>query len=463
MRAPTYRLSAILPLALVAALGGFLFGFDSGVINGAVNALSDEFGVAGVKTGLAVSLMLLGCAVGAFLAGTLADRFGRKPCMIATAVAFAISGMGSALAFGVGDFIFWRLLGGFAVGAASVLAPAYISEIAPAALRGRLASLQQLAIVGGLFVAFLSNYLIAHAAGDAGQPFWFGYRAWRWMLAVEVLPALIYLVGAGFVPESPRWLATHRRLDEARAIFVWLGESPDLAVAERKSDGSGELGRPRFADLMVPGTRRFLPIIWAGIRLSAFQQLVGINVVFYYGATLWEAVGFGESKAMMINVISGVVNIGSTLVAIALIDRIGRRPLLLAGSAGMAISLGTLAVVFAAAGVGESGTLQLGKGAGMTALLAANVFVFAFGVSWGPVVWVLLGEMFPNRIRGSGLAVAAAVQWVVNFFISTSFPVLLSNLGLGVAYTLYALAAVVSFVFVHRKIKETRGRTLEQM
>ena len=463
MPKPTDRLSAILALALVAALGGFLFGFDSGVINGAVNALSEEFGVAGLGTGLAVSLMLLGCAVGAFLAGTLADRFGRKPCMIVTAVAFAISGMGSALAFGVGDFIAWRLLGGFAVGAASVLAPAYISEIAPAALRGRLASLQQLAIVVGLFVAFLSNYLIAHAAGDADQPFWLGYRAWRWMLAVEVVPALVYLVGAIFIPESPRWLATHGRLQEARAIFVWLGESPDLAVAERTTDGSGELGRPRFADLMVPGARRFLPIIWAGIWLSAFQQLVGINVVFYYGATLWEAVGFGESKAMMVNVISGVVNIGSTLVAIALIDRIGRRPLLLIGSAGMAISLGILAVVFATAGTSAAGTLELGRGAAMTALLAANVFVFAFGVSWGPVVWVLLGEMFPNRIRGSGLAIAAAVQWVTNFLISTSFPVLLATLGLGAAYALYALAAVVSFFFVHRKIAETRGRTLEQM
>ena len=459
MNAPTYRLSAILPLSIVAALGGFLFGFDSGVINGAVNALAKEFGVAGFGTGLSVSLMLLGCAVGAFLAGTLADRFGRKPCMIATAVAFAISGVGSAVAFGVADFIAWRLMGGFAIGAASVLAPAYISEIAPAELRGRLASLQQLAIVVGLFASFLSNYAIAHLAGDAGQPFWLGYTAWRWMLGVEALPALVYLVGALLVPESPRWLAAHGRVDEARAIFVRLGESPDLAVAQTAS----ELGRPRLADVLVPGTRRLLPIVWAGIWLSAFQQLVGINVVFYYGSTLWQAAGFDESRALLINVISGAVNIGSTLVAIALIDRLGRRPLLLAGSAGMAVSLGILAVVFGSAVQDAAGTLQLGKTEAMVALLAANGFILAFGVSWGPAVWVLLGEMFPNRIRGSGLAIAAAVQWVANFAISVSFPSLLASIGLGGAYGLYALAAAASFVFVLRKVSETRGRTLEQM
>lgn len=450
---PTYRLSAIIPLALVAALGGFLFGFDSGVINGAVDALAKEFGVTGLGTGLSVSLMLLGCAAGAFLAGTLADRFGRKPCMIATGAAFAISGLGSALAFGVADFIAWRLMGGFAIGAASVLAPAYISEIAPAALRGRLASLQQLAIVCGLFASFLSNYLIAHLAGGADHAWLLGYQGWRWMLAVEALPALVYFVGAWLVPESPRWLAAHGHHAEAAKVFARLGETaPEIAATE--------LTRPRLADVLVPGTRRLLPIVWAGIWLSAFQQLVGINVVFYYGSTLWQAAGFDESKALLINVVSGAINIGSTLVAMALIDRLGRRPLLLAGSVGMTVSLGLVAAIFSLADKNAAGGLQLTSAQATTALIAAHGFIISFGISWGPAVWVLLGEMFPTRIRGSALAIAAAVQWVANFLISTTFPWLLATIGLGGAYALYALAAAISLVFVQRRISETRGTVL---
>lgn len=462
------NLVQVLLISATAAIGGFLFGFDSGVINGTVDALQAAFKSSSVGSGFNVASMLLGCAGGAFLAGAMADKFGRRNVMVITAIFFAISAWGSGIAKSSEEFVVYRVIGGFAVGAASVLCPAYISEVAPAQMRGRLASLQQLAIVLGLFMAFLSNFLIARAAGAASSTFWFGFQAWQWMFWAELVPSLIFLVALFLIPESPRFLVAVGRHAHAKNVFVRLGFL--IHEAEKKveevSESLAGLEKPRMSDLIEKapaGGKRVTPILWVGIGLAAFQQLVGINVVFYYGAVLWQAAGFPESEALMINVITGAVNIGSTFVAMALVDKLGRKPLLVFGSIGMAITLGTMSAVFAFAGTVEGGGLKLGGAAGITALIAANAYVFFFGVSWGPVMWVMLGEMFKNRFRGAALSVSGFVQWISNFAITMTFPILLGAFGLGGAYGLYTFFAAVSIVFVLKLVRETKGKTLEEM
>jgi SP family sugar:H+ symporter-like MFS transporter len=455
-------LAYVLVLCSVAATGGFLFGFDSGVINGAVDALAGAFGTRAAATGFAVASVLLGCAVGAFLAGTLADFMGRRPTMLINAVFFLVSAFITGSAGSAAVFIAGRLLGGLAIGAASVLAPMYISEVAPARLRGRLASLQQLAIVLGLFSAFLSNYLIAHAAGDASATFWLGQPAWRWMFWMEAVPAAVFLTGILLIPESPRFLVAHGQLDAARRVFTRLGGDADALVRQVQQTLHGE-HRPRLSDLIEAGTHRVAAVVWVGVGLAAFQQFVGINVIFYYGAVLWEAAGATKEHALQINLLTGVVNILSTIPAILLVDRLGRKPLLLAGSVGMALTLGLLAAVFALAAVGADGKPVLVRGQAITGLIAANLYVVAFGVSWGPVMWVLLGEMFPNQLRGAALAVSGATNWVANFAVTLTFLPLLNAVGLGGAYGLYAGAALVSLLFVWTAVRETKGKTLEEM
>ena len=452
--------SYALMLASVAAIGGFLFGFDTAVINGAVAALGTAFQASSVAIGLAVSSALLGSAVGAFFAGQLADRMGRIKVMFVAAIFFVISAVGSGFAVGIPDFMFWRLLGGIAVGAASVIAPAYIAEVSPAHLRGRLGSLQQLAIVVGIFAALLSDYFIAVQAGSASAPFWGGVAAWRWMFLTEVPPAIIYGIGALMIPESPRYLVARGRDREAASILARLvGGDVEAKVQEIRQTVLRER-KPRLSDLM--GRSGLLPIVWIGVGLSVLQQFVGINVIFYYSSVLWQAVGFSEKDSLSITVITSVVNIVTTLIAIAFVDKFGRKPLLILGSIGMTITLGTLAVVFGHAPLDAAGNPTLQGAAGTTALIAANLYVFCFGFSWGPIVWVLLGEMFNNKIRGAALSVAAAAQWIANFVVSTTFPPL-KDIGLGVAYGFYTIAAAISLFFVLLLIKETRGRELEDM
>jgi SP family sugar:H+ symporter-like MFS transporter len=447
-------------LAAVAALGGFLFGFDTAVINGAVTALRAEFEMGSLLTGFVVSSALLGCVAGAWLAGQLADKYGRIKVMVLASAMFTISALGSGLAFGPWDLILWRVVGGLGVGGASVIAPAYIAEISPASIRGRLGALQQLAIVTGIFVALLSDFALAAAAGGAAEELAFGLSAWRWMFLTEIVPAVAYGVLALRIPESPRYLVKQGLPDKAReALSQILKTGIDDRVKEIARTMAAET-KSSLKDLRGPALG-LLPIVWVGILLSVFQQFVGINVIFYYSAALWQQVGFTEADALAITVITSITNIVVTLVAIASIDRFGRRILLMIGSLGMAASLGTLAFLFGTAPVVD-GEPALSAAVGPVALVAANLFVVFFGVSWGPAVWVLLGEMFNNRIRAAALGLAAAAQWLSNFVISTTFPAL-ADLSLALAYGLYTTFALVSFYFVLKFVPQTTGKQLEDM
>jgi MFS transporter, SP family, sugar:H+ symporter len=455
----------VIRLSLTAALGGFLFGYDSAVINGAVKAITAHFVVSAGVLGFTVASALLGAAAGALGAGRVADRYGRLLAMRVAAVLFLIGAVGSGLASSLVMLVVFRVIGGVAVGLASVIAPTYIAEIAPARIRGRLGSLQQLAIVTGIFLALLVDYALDTAAGGSQKNLGLGLEAWRWMFLAMVVPALVYGGLAFTIPESPRYLVAKQRLDEARSVLRRVLGKIDLEekVAQIKETLQRE-GRPGMRDLLGP---RFglLPIVWVGIALSVFQQFVGINVIFYYSSVLWQAAGFTESDSLIITVITGVVNVVTTLVAIASIDRWGRKPLLIIGSIGMAVTLGALAVVFGTATLkpGPMGAMPVLTGiAKPIALIAANVYVFAFGMSWGPVVWVLLGESFPNKIRAAALSLAAGAQWIANWVVSTSFPPL-KDAGLGLAYGIYTTFAVLSLLFVLKFVRETKGVELEDM
>ncbi|PJI93728.1 sugar porter family MFS transporter [Luteimicrobium subarcticum] len=451
-------------ISVGAALGGFLFGFDTSVINGAVDALNDEFNITNTAMqGFAVSSALLGCAIGAWFAGSLANKMGRIPVMVIAAFLFFSSSILTGLAPNVPLFIAWRILGGLGVGAASVIAPAYIAEVSPARVRGRLGSLQQLAIVLGIFAALLSDTLLTNIAGSASDTLWWGLEAWRWMFFVTAIPALVYGLAAWGLPESPRYLVHKGDYDKAsRVLHDFSGE---LDVNFKIQEIEKTLDKEKKESLRDLRGDRFglKPIVWVGILLSVFQQFVGINVIFYYSSSLWQSVGFDESDALLESVITSITNIVVTIVAILLVDKVGRRIMLLVGSAGMGVCLSTMAIAFSQATAPPGGGDPTLDGAwGTIALVAANGFVVFFGATWGPLVWVLLGEMFPNKIRASALAVAAAAQWLANFFISTTFPKF-ADIGLTFAYGFYAFFAILSFFFVFWQVPETKGRELEDM
>jgi SP family sugar:H+ symporter-like MFS transporter len=467
---PAVRVLYVTFLAATAALGGFLFGFDSAVINGAVSGIQKSFAVGSGGVGVAVAAILPGCAVGALVAGRLADRRGRRAVMFGAAGVFAVTAVWAALAGSVATFVVARFLSGLGVGAASVVCPAYIAEISPARMRGRLAALQQLGIVVGIFIALLSDELLARAAGGVSAALWLGPLAWRWMFLVEVVPAVLFWLAVLGVPESPRFLmAVGRRAAALTVLRRIAPATPDAAVDEIERTVLSD-HTPRLSDLRAR-VGWLVPIAWVGIGLSMLQQLVGINSIFYYGAALWEQVGFTAVDALDINVVTGLVNIVSTLLAIVLVDRIGRRPLLLWGSVGMTVTLGALVAAFSTGAVSVAGTAAAGNAghvalsphAGLVALVAANLYVFAFGLSWGPCVWILLGEMFPNRIRSAALALAVFAQWMANGLVAVSFPPLATHLGPAGAYAIYMTFAILSFLFVHRTVRETRGIELEAM
>lgn len=456
------NMAFVAAIVAVATIGGFMFGYDSGVINGTQNGLKAAFGLTEAGEGLNVAAILLGCAFGAFAAGRLADVWGRRTVMIISALLFLVSALGTGAAHTSLVFVIFRLIGGLGVGAASVLCPVYISEVTPANIRGRMSSVQQIMIITGLTGAFLANYFLAHTAGSSTAPFWLGLPAWRWMFWMQTIPAGVFFLCLLSIPESPRFLVAKGKEAEAEKILSKLfGEGQGAAkVAEIRASLAAD-HQPKLSDLLDPVTKKLRPILWAGLVLAVFQQLVGINIVFYYGSVLWQSVGFTENDSLKINILSGSLSILACLLAIGLIDKIGRKPLLLIGSAGMAVTLGVLTWCFSTATT-VNGSLHMADNVGLTALISANAYVVFFNLSWGPVMWVMLGEMFPNQMRGSALAVAGFAQWIANFAISFSFPIM-KKISLPATYGFYALCALVSYFLVQKLIQETRGKELEAM
>lgn len=462
------NIGLISAIVAVATIGGLLFGYDSGAVNGTQPGLKAAFVLDEAGLGFTVGSLLIGCFIGAFFAGTLADKMGRRNVMRLAAILFLVGALVQGLAHDHSIFVVARILGGMAVGAASVLSPAYISEVAPANIRGRMTTVQQIMIISGLTAAFVVNYYLAAAAGSSTEAFWGGIEAWRWMYLMQAFPAAVFLVALFFIPESPRYLVSKGRNAEASNVLTSLFGPTEAAakLAEIQASFSTD-HRPRLSDVLTPaGGHGFLgirAIVWAGLLLAVFQQLVGINVIFYYGSTLWQLAGFTENDALLINIVSGAVSIAACFVTIAVIDKIGRKPLLLIGSAGMAATLFVMVYAFSQGTLDPAGNLVLPQEMGVVAVIAANLYVIFFNVSWGPVMWVMLGEMFPNQIRGSALAVCGFAQWFANYLIAQSFPVMAAGIGLAASYTFYGLCAVISFFLVQRFIHETKGKELEAM
>jgi SP family sugar:H+ symporter-like MFS transporter len=457
------NLPFVAAIVAVATIGGLLFGYDSGAVNGTQDGLKSAFQLSDEGLGFTVGSLLLGCMAGSFLAGRLADALGRRNVMMLAAILFLIGAIIQGFAHEQLIFVIARFMGGMAVGAASVLSPAYISEVAPANIRGRMTTIQQIMIITGLTAAFVVNYALAHSAGKSTEIFWGGYEAWRWMYWMQAVPAAVFLAALFFIPESPRYLVSKGRDAEAKVVLGRLfgqGASESKLADIRAS--FNEDHRPRLGDVMASGTI-FRPIVWAGLLLAVFQQLVGINVIFYYGATLWQSAGFTEDQSLLINIGSGVVSIAICFFTAAFVDRIGRKPLLLIGSLGMAVTLFAMAYAFSNGTLDSAGKLQLSDSDGVIALVAANLYVMFFNASWGPVMWVMLGEMFPNQIRGSALAVCGLAQWGANYAITQAFPIMLASLGLAISYSFYGACALISFFLVKAFIKETAGKELEQM
>ncbi|MET7797947.1 sugar porter family MFS transporter [Streptomyces decoyicus] len=453
------HLGHVIFITAAAAMGGFLFGYDSSVINGAVEAIRGRYEVGSAVLAQVIAIALIGCAIGAATAGRIADRIGRIRVMQIASVLFTISAVGSALPFALWDLAFWRIIGGFAIGMASVIGPAYIAEVSPSAYRGRLGSFQQAAIVIGIAVSQLVNWGILNLADGDQRGKIAGLEAWQWMLGVMVVPAVLYGLLSFAIPESPRYLISVDKISRAKEVLAEV-EGHTVNLDKRITEIQDAMRREHkasFKDLL--GSKMgFLPIVWVGIGLSVFQQLVGINVAFYYSSALWQSVGIDPSASFFYSFTTSIINIIGTVIAMIFVDRIGRRPLALIGSVGMAIALGLEAWAFSAKTA--AGTLPPTEGT--VALIAAHVFVLFFALSWGVVVWVFLGEMFPNKIRAAALGVAASAQWIANWAITASFPSL-SDWNLSGTYVIYMVFALLSIPFVLKFVKETKGKALEEM
>ncbi|MFE3121392.1 sugar porter family MFS transporter [Streptomyces niveus] len=448
-------------ITAAAAMGGFLFGYDSSVINGAVQAIRDRYDIGSGELAQVIAAALIGSAIGAATAGRIADRIGRIHCMRISSALFTVSAVGSALPFALWDLAMWRVIGGFAIGMASVIGPAYIAEVSPPAYRGRLASFQQAAIVLGIALSQLVNFGILHIADGDQRGTIAGLEAWQWMLGVMVVPAILYGLLSFAIPESPRFLISVGRKDAARGV---LAEVEDSGVDLDARVGEIELNlrkehKPTFKDLL--GRVGFLPVVWIGIGLSALQQLVGINVIFYYSSSLWQSVGIDPTSSFFYSFTTSIINIIGTVIAMVFVDRIGRRPLLLIGSFGMMVSLALAAWAFSYKS-GSGSDISIPNTQGTVALVAAHSFVLFFALSWGVVVWVLLGEMFPGKIRAAALGVAASAQWIANWAVTVSFPTL-SDWNLSGAYVIYSAFALLSIFFILKWVPETKGKRLEEM
>jgi len=442
--------SYVFLVCVVAALGGLLFGYDTGVINGAIGPLTAHFGLNDVQQGGAMGCALLGCALGAIGAGPFSDRFGRKKALVGSAGFFFGSAVGTAIPRTLTAFILYRILGGLGVGAASMISPMYIAEISPARMRGRMVSINQFAIVSGFLVVYFVNYFIA-LQGDAA---WNERLGWRWMFGSESLPALGLLILSLVVPESPRWLTKQGRTAEALHI---LGRVDGAAyaqaeLAEIKETLRHESGSLR--QLLQPGMRIILVI---GIVLAVLQQVTGINVFLYFGTEIFKKMGSQTDAALLQTVVVGVVNLTFTVIAIWTVDKLGRKPLMLIGSAGMGLCLIAM------------GLAAYRQATGLWMLLFILGYIACFALSVGPVTWVILSEIFPTRIRGRAMAVATVCLWIANYLVSQTFPIMDQNPWLvatfhrGFPFWLYGAFCIVLFLFVRAFVPETKGKTLEQI
>jgi len=443
-------------ISLVAALGGLLFGYDWVVIGGAKPFFERYFHLTDPTVkGWANSCALIGCLFGALLAGALSDRFGRKRLLMFSALLFAVTSVGNGLADSFAIFVMWRMLGGVAIGLASSLSPMYISEVAPAGMRGKLVSINQLTIVIGILLAQVINWLLVRGLPDhATEEFllnsWYGQEGWRWMFGLTALPALLFLAGMFFVPESPRWLAKNGQSKKARALLTRIGGESyaATAVAEIEDTLRDETARVNFRDLLAPRLRKVLLL---GVVLAVFQQWCGINVIFNYAEEIFAAAGYQVSDIMLNIVVTGAVNLMFTFVAIAAVDRVGRRRLMLIGAAGLALIYSILG------GFYYSGTQ------GIHVLVLVVSAIACYSMSLAPVTWVIIAEIFPNRIRGAAMSVAVTSLWIACFVLTFTFPAL--NKGFGPAFTfwLYAVICVAGYTFIKLRLPETKGKTLEEI
>ncbi|MCL1126697.1 sugar porter family MFS transporter [Shewanella surugensis] len=450
-------------VSLIASLGGFLFGFDTGVINGTFDGLYSVFGADHIASGFNVTAILLGGAVGALFSGALVDRLGRRSMLIIAANFLVISAWGAGITDSSIGFILYRMLGGIAIGVVSIMTPIYIAEIAPSRHRGALISLQYMAMLLGLLSASLSNDILLNLAGKSTELLWLDAEAWRWMFWIELFPAFLFLFMLFFIPESPRFLAAIGNRRAAHTVLIRLhGQKKAASVLARLNLTLPFSHKPRVADLRQSETGKINKVLWLAIGLAALQQLMGINVIYYYGAVLWQGVGFSGSDTLFINIVTGMISIVGCFLTLLFIDKGGRKPLLIIGSIGMTLTLGLIVYAFANAEFGLNGELNLGA-YDWLALISANIYVFFFSLSWGPVIWILLVEMFPQLIRGLGLAISGCILWLVNFMMIRSFPFLLTKVGLATTYSLYCGFALLSVILVVRYINETKGQTLEDI
>ena len=451
-----YNRSFVWSVCLVAALGGLLFGYDWVVISGADIFYEKFFKLAtSAEVGWAKSCALIGCLMGAVMSGMLSDRFGRKRLLILSAFLFTISSFGTGLANGYTTFVVWRIIGGAAIGLASNLSPMYIAEVAPAQVRGKLVSINQLTIVIGILLAqFINWYLVRNLPPGATDEFirnsWFGQAGWRWMFGLTAVPSLFFFGGMFLVPESPRWLAKNGQRDRALGVLARIAGATGAqqAIADIEATLANEIQRVQFRDLLEPKLRK---VLFFGIALAVLQQWCGINVIFYYTKDVFAAAGYKVSDILLNIVIVGLANLTFTFVAIQTVERLGRRFLMLAGWAGLAAIYLLL---------GASYFFQL-QGVVLVVLVVAAIGCYACTLA--PMTWVVLSEIFPNRIRGAAMSIAVFALWTGCFTLAYTFPLLNARLGSAGTFWLYAVICVVGFVFCRARLPETKGKTLEQI